>query len=572
MITKEDIQEANVDTLSEYARQLGISNAHLLSNAELRQTLLAVLKHQQSKLETPKAFFERVSALTDVTEIERECKNLIERLGTEKITAKSKANKLQPYSKLFKALTPTTAPAHLFFDFRSTPEQTPISRHVFFKFTGLADIDWKDANEKVQQRKIKSVDQLAEALDEENKIFSLTRYIETLKRLLNSFDCWELGVGLIAASGRRPSEIAMFGNFQKPEIVPNYIPYPEYAVQVSGLAKKREKDPTTIVSLLIPTAEFLQILAKFRAMPEVTKYREAFNNLIELGYDKSDAWNRIEDSIGNKFRSVTDTYFDFLPRIDDGQNRKNILLRASTLKLITMRDKPKATNKARITYAGVLAGHIIPIFKQDGSVAYNGQTSASTLNYEDYEPDSKNIPRISNIVKITEEIKETEDMIRITELESTVAKLRSEIATKDTIIADLERKLVEVKTTKEQRSAPLPDVKELDNKTLFSTKKLGSPDEKITRGWTAICAYNDNATENRIVATNQALRDLTGVNGQDIKKWLDSHQDEYISHHSKYDGMTKNNAVNPYYNKRYGAKKTEEIIDYIKHNYLLVSI
>ena len=36
----------------------------------------------------------------------------------------------------------------------------------------------------------------------------------------------------------------------------------------------------------------------------------------------------------------------------------------------------------------------------------------------------------------------------------------------------------------------------------------------------------DNVTENRIVAINQALRDLISVNGQEISKRLDAHKDE----------------------------------------------
>jgi hypothetical protein len=56
-----------------------------------------------------------------------------------------------------------------------------------------------------------------------------------------------------------------------------------------------------------------------------------------------------------------------------------------------------------------------------------------------------------------------------------------------------------------------------------------------------------------LAITNQALRELSGVNGLIVGDWIKSHADEVISHNTKY-GMQ--NAKDPqrldtYYNKRY---------------------
>ena len=61
--------------------------------------------------------------------------------------------------------------------------------------------------------------------------------------------------------------------------------------------------------------------------------------------------------------------------------------------------------------------------------------------------------------------------------------------------------------------------------------------------------------------TNQALRELSGVNGLLVGDWIKAHADEVISHNSKY-GMQ--NAKDPskaetYYNKRHGSEKITKI-------------
>jgi len=91
-------------------------------------------------------------------------------------------------------------------------------------------------------------------------------------------------------------------------------------------------------------------------------------------------------------------------------------------------------------------------------------------------------------------------------------------------------------------------------------------EDKIRRSFNAIALYNDTVAtgdDDRLAITNQALRELSGVNGLLVGDWIKAHASEVISHNSKY-GMQ--NAKDPsktetYYNKRHGAEKITEILN-----------
>lgn len=552
--------------LIKFAKQYEIKNYSRMRRAELENKLIEAIKKpipetKTTKEETPEVFFDRVSKIVDESELKTECEKLIDVLGLKNLKPRSLSNKLRPYTRLFETITPINSglPTELFFSY-SYKGKNPIDRHKFFKFTGHADIDWGKADEDVRARKTlksKSGDELADALNEVSKVFSVEKYIKTLKQLLNSTNPWELGIGLIAASARRPFEIVILTNFETVDNVPKYITYPEYAVKVDRLAKKRDKNPETIVPLLIPTNEFLEALTRFRNNSEVKEFKKVFDNLLLLGTHESDAWKSLENTIGGKLRKETENYFDFLPKInDEQQNRKNILLRACTLKLLTMRDYPKANKKASLQYAGVIAGHIIPIFKDDGSVVYDGKTSASTLNYDDYEPDNKDIPRLNNIVNF--KLKEdNEDMAKTAELNAKIEHLQKLINVKDEEITTLKFKL-------NNRKNELPNVKEMDNLTLFNTRKEGASEEKLNRVWEAISDYNDSTEENKISPTNQVLRHLTKVNGKAIKKWIENNE-------KKVTEQWEEHKFKPYYNNKYRNKSDiniNTICEIIEKEYL----
>ena len=113
----------------------------------------------------------------------------------------------------------------------------------------------------------------------------------------------------------------------------------------------------------------------------------------------------------------------------------------------------------------------------------------------------------------------------------------------------------------------------MSNADLWITKVKGASEEKIRRSYEAICLYNDTLAtgdDDRLALTNQALRELSGVNGLLVGDWIKAHADEVISHNSKY-GMQ--NAKDPsktetYYNKRHGAEKITKILSLVNEQFL----
>jgi hypothetical protein len=113
----------------------------------------------------------------------------------------------------------------------------------------------------------------------------------------------------------------------------------------------------------------------------------------------------------------------------------------------------------------------------------------------------------------------------------------------------------------------------MSNADLWITKVKGASEEKIRRSYEAICLYNDTIAtgdDDRLAVTNQALRELSGVNGLLVGDWIKSHADEVISHNSKY---AMQNAKDPsktetYYNKRHGAEKITNILNLINEQCL----
>jgi hypothetical protein len=113
----------------------------------------------------------------------------------------------------------------------------------------------------------------------------------------------------------------------------------------------------------------------------------------------------------------------------------------------------------------------------------------------------------------------------------------------------------------------------MSNADLWSTKVKGASEEKMRRSYEAICLYNDTLAtgdDDRLALTNQALRELSGVNGLVVGDWIKVHADEVISHNSKY-GMQNSkdpSKAETYYNKRHGSEKISKILGLINERFL----
>ncbi len=111
------------------------------------------------------------------------------------------------------------------------------------------------------------------------------------------------------------------------------------------------------------------------------------------------------------------------------------------------------------------------------------------------------------------------------------------------------------------------------NAELWASKIKGASEEKIRRSFNAIALYNDTVAigdDDRLALTNQALRELSGVNGLLVGDWIKAHADEVITHNSKY-GMQNakdSTKVETYYNKRHGSEKITKILNLVNEQFL----
>ncbi len=113
----------------------------------------------------------------------------------------------------------------------------------------------------------------------------------------------------------------------------------------------------------------------------------------------------------------------------------------------------------------------------------------------------------------------------------------------------------------------------MSNADLWATKIKGASEEKIRRSFNAICLYNDTIAtgdNDRLAITNQALRELSGVNGLLVGDWIKAHADEVISHNAKYEMQNPKDPRNPttYYNKSHGSEKITKILCFINDQLL----
>jgi hypothetical protein len=132
--------------------------------------------------------------------------------------------------------------------------------------------------------------------------------------------------------------------------------------------------------------------------------------------------------------------------------------------------------------------------------------------------------------------------------------------------------------SKPTTQAPVKEQEVIDwagmtNADLWVTKVKGASEEKIKRSYEAICLYNDTVAtgeDDRLAITNQALRELSGVNGLIVGDWIKAHADEVISHNSKYGMQNPKDPSNPttYYNKRHGAEKITKILSLVNEQFL----
>ena len=352
-------------------------------------------------------------------------------------------------------------------------------------------------------------------------ISDVDAYQGKIDGLLESREWRELAAGLIAATGRRPSEILKTAEFKQ---------IGKYEVAFSGQLKtKGEEREAYSTYTLVESAKVVNGLARLRRMPEIKAVRR-----------------------------------QTLAQMDSGKNSTlNSIIRESFESLISppYGEKQLSAKNLRATYAAIAIYLFCP-WKQSTNQFITerlGHTSdATATNYEDYQVcdsqgkpltrgawvervhEEMETPKVAKIlntrIRITQADREAlddEEFLPAADLASRMSELirlaRLGKALESGEIGAIARtsnspeseELSIAQTESENSTSPLSSI---PSEELFSSHRPGSAREKIRRVVAAIKSYNESQCEKSAqwAINSGVIKALTNINSKAIKEYLNS--------------------------------------------------
>ncbi|HEY9829493.1 MAG TPA: protelomerase family protein [Stenomitos sp.] len=384
-------------------------------------------------------------------------------------------------------------------------------------------------------------------------------YQETIESLLESHDYRELTVGLIAATGRRPSEILSTAVFtQKSQFEVNF----EGQLKAKG---ERDEYPTFT---LVESAKVVDGLLKLRRMPEIKEMKQW--ELFEIDSGKN---STVNSKVKEFFASLINP-----PRGEKELSNKNL----------------RAAYAAIAIYLFCPGNHSESLFIKE-RLGHTGDATAS--NYEDYQVvdiNGKQLPRgawverineemskpmqvetkpqlrmtaaakevindqefllypdqlsrieelirlarigkayeegklVKEVVKVVEVVKEVEKPVEV--IKEVVKEVERMVEKPLEVIREVKRQLEgveqveEVKAVEEVKSVAATRFEEMSNEELRGCQAPGSALEKIRRSVRTIKIYNEQQAEKKAQwAINvSTLEDLSGCHSKAVREYLDS--------------------------------------------------
>jgi hypothetical protein len=496
-------------------------------------------------------------------------------------------------------------------------------KHYVPLYCGLDNKQWSERNQSTR-----AIDRLENSTE-----LDPDTYLEVTGKLLESEDPHELAVGLVASTGRRPHEVIARAKFYPVEGKPYHVMFegqgkkrgekPKFEIAtlypaeyvIKCLAKLR-REPSTKALLKEVATQFPKSLTSQNL--EIDKRRNGSLNRVVRAYfgDKGDnspvlafrhgeaqdnnkalraayavlATERdCQGSFGAKILHASKLLGHFVKEIKNDRDLTNLGTSAGYSDYFTAKPVsfPVAPEKEKTTSIRINETDLEPIKRLQEHWQLPNQQSVITRLIERHE----------KTVELGKQLQEYKD--RINQLEKEKAQM-SQVQTQQITVnqSELEAMIERMVTEKIQQAlanlpvqpdnqasqgkattqAPAKPQESIDwegksNAELWTTKAQGASTEKIRRSFNAIALYNDTVAtgdDDRLAITNQALRELSGVNGLLVGDWIKAHADEVISHNSKY-GMQ--NAKDPsktetYYNKRHGAEKIAKILSLVNEQFL----
>lgn len=497
-------------------------------------------------------------------------------------------------------------------------------KHYAVLLCGLDRDEWKQRNESSR---------VLGRLGHDQEVDPET-YLEVTGQLLESNDPHELAIGLVAATGRRPHEIIARAKFAPIEgqayqvqfegqgkkrgdkpVFPIATLYPaEYVIKC--LSRLRREASTKALLKEVANQYASDLAAQNR---EIDSRRNGSLNRVVRNYfgDKGDAVPILafrhgeeqdnckalraaygalaterdcDRSVGSKMLHYARLLGHFVKEEPNDRELQSIATSLGYADYFTTKPVrfPKAPEKERVVQ--------VRVTDEDFETIKNLQSFWHLPNQQSVV--SRLIERQDKNILLGKELQEAK--VRINQLENQLKEEREKMSQTQpqqiTVTqSELETMIERMVTQKvEQALSNLPvaptaqavvksqapakpqeviDWAGMSNADLWTTKVKGASEEKIRRSYEAITLYNNTIAtgdDDRLAISNQALRELSGVNGLLVGDWIKSHADEVISHNSKH-GMQNSkdqSKTETYYNKRHGAEKITKILNLINEQCL----
>jgi hypothetical protein len=496
-------------------------------------------------------------------------------------------------------------------------------KHYVVLLCGLEREDWKQRNETTRVIGRLGNDQEVDP----------DAYLEVTGQLLESPDPHELAVGLVAATGRRPHEILARAKFSPVEGEAYQVLFegqgkkrgdkPVFSIPVlypgdyiiKSLQRLRRESSTKALLKEVANEFPNDTAAQNRA---IDSRRNGSLNRVVRNYfgDKGDATPVLafrheeeqdnckalraaygalvtqrdcERSVGSKMLYYARVLGHFVKEHPTDKELQSVATSMGYADYFANRPVPfpAAPEKEKTTSIRIHEGDLEPIKRLQELWQLPNQQSVITRLIERHE----------KTVELGRQLQEFKT--RINQLEKDKAEMSQAQAQPQQITVELEAMIERMVSEKVQQAmsnlpvaqsdsqpreskpttkAPVKQEEVVDwggmsNAELWTTKVKGASEEKIRRSYEAICTYNDTLAtgdDDRLAITNQALRELSGVNGLLVGDWIKAHADEVVTHNSKY-GMqnAKDSAkTETYYNKRHGQEKITKILGLVNEQFL----
>ena len=321
----------------------------------------------------PDEFYQQIKDLKNPQAIEQCCDELLHTISPnwKNLKPKTIQNKLTPYNKLLRAypVEDLIIGKNAFIYHRKNGSEW--LRHLYFQYTGLNSDQWQEINQPIQDLKVARLQNKAS--------IPPAPYIDITRKLLRSYNPHELAVGLIAATGRRKTEILARGEFTLPEQPVDYL-HQDYQLIFSGQLKKREPEPPFAIGTLFPAKTVLLAWQRYRRTQECKQLLKRIEKLETENKSEQQITKIISDQRSHSIDRVVKKYYTtFLPPRHGAETDSAHTLRAASVHLITARECPKKIEP--LLFASWQLGHFINDESVENSKLTRIITSCGYLNY-----------------------------------------------------------------------------------------------------------------------------------------------------------------------------------------------